>query len=218
MASSSYKKRKSSLRMRMIFYFLLIAFANLFVIGELVFEISSSEYREEVHEKVDKEVQAERIQEMNVVLDDIVKKFVFMVFVLIFVSATILSLFVVQIVSPLQYMINVADKMSDGDMSLRINIKTSDELSDLGNLINDLSMNVQEIVAQIERLSYDLSSICKLHSKNINKHHKLPLVFRKETEALHKLSQEMILLKNMYVLYKIDSLKKHFYDENKTQG
>lgn len=208
------QSNKTTLRKRMIFYFLLIAFANVFVAGEIIFEITSTNYRETLYQQVDKVDQSQRITAIDAMLDKIVTKYIVMVSILILVSAVILFLFVIQIVSPLQYMINVADKMSDGDLSLRIKIRTNDEISDLGSLINDLSNNVQEIIAQVERLSYDMSKLCILHSKNLKRHHKLPLAFRKETDAMHTLSQNMIVLKNSYVLYAIDSYKKNFNNQN----
>ncbi|MDA3900536.1 MAG: methyl-accepting chemotaxis protein [Spirochaetes bacterium] len=207
--------KKTSLRKRMIFYFILIAFANVFVAGEIIFEITSNSYRTQVYKNIDNPDQASRIEVIDTMLNDLVKKYIVLVSILILVSSVILFLFVVQIVSPLNYMINVADKMSDGDLSLRVKIRSNDELSDLGNLINDLSNNIQEIIAQVERLSFDMTKLCELHSKNIRRHSKLPGVFKKETDTMDTLSQNLLFLKNSYILYAIDSFKRNYmYKDN----
>lgn len=205
--------KKSSLRKRMIFYFILIAFANVFVAGEIIFEISSNKYRQSVYTSIDTPQQQDRIHVVDNMLDQLVKKYIVLVSILILVSSVILFLFVVQIVSPLNYMINMADRMSEGDLSLRVKIRSNDELSDLGNLINDLSNNVQEIIAQVERISFDMTKLCALHSRNLKRHSKFPQIFKKETDAMHLISQNLLLLKNSYVLYAIESFKHNYLDK-----
>jgi methyl-accepting chemotaxis protein len=200
---------KSSIRKRMIFYFLLIALANLFVAGEIIFEMRSDTYRNEVlNQMYDIAENNEEPEIIFTILDDLIKKFSVMIVILIVVSAVILFLFVVQIASPLQYMITKARIMANGDLSQKVEIKTNDELADMGNLVNDLSTNLQEVIAQLENISDDMKNVANLHSLTIQKHKVLPVLFKVETEKIHRILQNMILLKSSFTLYRVN-LNKH---------
>ncbi|MDA3901088.1 MAG: HAMP domain-containing protein [Spirochaetes bacterium] len=199
------KKPRTTIRKRMIFYFLLIALANIFVAGEIIYEMKSEDYRNRVVTKMYQVEQGVVKPEVIYdIIDEWIKKFSVMIGVLITVSAVILFLFVVQIASPLHYMIKQAVKMSEGDLSGMIKVHTNDELAEMAMLVNDMSQNLQEVLAQLERISDDMQATVLLHSRNINRHSKLPAVFKKETMNLHKIQQDMILLKSSFKLYRIN--------------
>jgi methyl-accepting chemotaxis protein len=201
------KIRTSSLRKRMIFYFLLIAIANVFVAGEFVWEIKSSAYRSKVLSEVTSIKKGINPPEhIYITLDDLALKFLIMILILIIVSAVVLFLFVIQIASPIQYMINQAAKMSEGDLSIRIQIKSEDEIAVLGNLINDLSINLQEVVAQLERMVTNLETAVNLHEDNLKNFPNIKSYFDQETEMLRNILREFKLLKDTYILFTIDSL------------
>ncbi len=205
---------KTTIRKRMIFYFLLIALANIFVAGEIIYEIRSDEYRTEVlNSMYNIADNYEKPEIVFDILDDLIKKFAVMIAILIVVSAVILFLFVVQIASPMQYMITKARIMADGDLSQKVTINTNDELADMGNLVNDLSTNLQEVIAQLERISDDMKKVTALHSANLKRHRVLPVLFNEETDALHKILQDMILLKSCFTLYRVN-LNKHTTQDN----
>jgi len=147
----------------MVFYFLLVAFANVFVGLELLFEVKSDAYRSRIIEKVSLiKVGVEDTTSIFTVLDELTRKFFIMVGILVLVSAVILFLFVIQIASPIQYMINEAKKIAGGDLSVNLNMKTKDEIADLGHLINELTINLQEIIVQLQRMhaSFEEASTC----------------------------------------------------------
>ncbi len=210
------KKRKTSLRKKMIFYFLLIAIANVFVAGEFVWELKSDSYRAEVLEEINRIKKDEKPAEhAYVILDRLARKFVIMILILIIVSAVVLFLFVIQIASPIQYMINMADKMSDGDLSLRIDIKSRDEIAVLGKLINDLSINIQELVAQLERMACEFEEAVAMHEDNLKNFPNARSYFTEETERLHKILKEFRLLKDMYVLFTLQSMIDNIQESEK---
>lgn len=199
------KKPRTTIRKRMIFYFLLIAIANIFVAGEIIYEMKSEDYRNIVVQKMYQVQQG--VLEPEVIfeiIDQWIRKFSVMISILIAVSAVILFLFVVQIASPLHYMIKQAVKMSEGDLSGMIKVNTNDEIAEMAMLVNDMSQNLQEVLAQLERISEDVQYTVQLHSRNINRHSKLPAVFKKETLNLHKIQQDMILLKSCFKLYRVN--------------
>ncbi len=210
---NNVESNKSSLRKRMIFYFLLIAIANVLVAGEFLWEIRSSAYREKVTKVVSviKEGK-ESVEHVYTILDNLSWKFVIMILILIIVSAVVLFLFVWQIASPMQYMINQAEKMSEGDLSIRIDVKTGDEIAILGKLINDLSINLQEVIAQLERMVYEMDSALDTFRNDISdKPVKLSTV-KLNLILLEKSIKKLELLKDNFILYTIDGLKKNAED------
>ncbi len=198
--------RPTSLRKRMIFYFLLIAIANLFVAGEFVIEIQSEGYRQGIVREVESIRKGEKpVEHIYGVLDTLARKFVIMVSILIIVSAVVLFLFVVRVASPIQYMIDQAGRMSEGDLSIRIRIKSGDEIAVLGNLINDLSINLQEVMAQLERMTGSLKRAVDLHRENVRSFPNIRSYFDEESQLLDQVLREFELLKEAYVLFTIDT-------------
>jgi len=129
-----------------------------------------------------------------------------MILVLIIVSAAVLFMFIVRIASPIQYMINLARKMSEGDLSIRIDVKTRDEIAILGRLINDLSVNLQEVVAQMERMVHNLERALEIHEINVRSFPNIRSYMDEETELLRKIVKEFRLLKDAYTLFTIESM------------
>ncbi len=207
------ESNKSSLRKRMIFYFLLIAIANVLVAGEFLWEIRSSAYREKVTKVVSviKEGK-ESVEHIYTILDNLSWKFVIMILILIIVSAVVLFLFVWQIASPMQYMINQAEKMSEGDLSIRIDVKTGDEIAILGKLINDLSINLQEVIAQLERMVFEMDSAVNTFRTDISEKPVRLSTVKLNLILLEKNIKKLELLKDNFILYTIDGLKKNVED------
>jgi methyl-accepting chemotaxis protein len=209
-ASSAHKARGTSLRKKMIFYFLLIAIANIFVAGEILWEIKSAGFRQDVARQVTliKEGKAP-VDHAFTILDNLSRKFVIMIFILIIVSAVVLFLFVWQIASPLQYMINQAGKMADGDLSIRINITSKDEMAVLGKLINELSINLQEVIAQLERMSADMHASLDAFKESLGPRPVKLSTITMNIDILEAHVKKLTMLKDMFVLFTIESLKQN---------
>lgn len=208
--NSKKKSRKTSLKKKMIYYFLLIAIANIFVAGEIIYEIKSHFYLENIKTELSLlEPGTSPAQLISNIMDKLAKKFVIMVLILTIVSAVILFLFVIQIAAPLQYLIDKAEKISNGDLSIKIDIKTNDEIAELGWLINDLSVNMQEVVAQLKRMIDQLEKIIALHKENIYNNPEMGSCFEEETEAMTAMLNELTLLNQYYILFSIENLIKN---------
>jgi nitrogen fixation/metabolism regulation signal transduction histidine kinase len=188
----------------MVFYFLLVAFANVFVGLELLMEIKSDKYRNEVIEKV-VHIKNGLDTETGIfdLLDQLTRKFFIMVGILIIVSAVILFLFVIQIASPIQYMINEAKKIAGGDLSVNLNMRSKDEISDLGNLINDLTANLQEIIVQLQRMhaNFEEASTC-LESK-LSLLPELQKYFEMEQRLLKDNVESIGMIKQSFTVYQM---------------
>lgn len=203
-AVATRKVRKGGLRKRMIFYFLLIAFANILVAGEVAWEIKSDAYRREVSREVVKIQQGkEPVEHAYDLLDHLVNKFVIMVLILIVVTAVVLFLFVVRIASPIQYMIDQAERMAGGDLTTSIEIKSEDEISVLGQLINDLSVNLQEIVAQLNRITGDMEWALDDHRRLLEERSDYSNSMAATMVRLRQALEDYRTLQKIYTLYTI---------------
>lgn len=63
------------------------------------------------------------------------------------VTLTVLIMFMRRITGPLQHMVEVASAISEGDLSRAIQVRTGDEIGLVGEMINGLTSNIQELVA-----------------------------------------------------------------------
>jgi methyl-accepting chemotaxis protein len=57
------------------------------------------------------------------------------------------------ITGPLQHMIDLSQKISEGDLTQTIKIASSNELSQLGGVINEMSTNLQEVTMIAKNMS-----------------------------------------------------------------
>ncbi len=135
-----------SLQRTMIIYFLLIGFASLLVGVEFLVETQSSTLREEILSNL-KQYSEKKITEDALLkpIDRLRSKAILMIVIVLFVMVIVLMMFIKNITEPLQHMIEVAKKISKGDLSQSIEITSNNELSELGNVINEMSSNLQEI-------------------------------------------------------------------------
>ncbi|MDH4262754.1 MAG: methyl-accepting chemotaxis protein [Spirochaetia bacterium] len=197
-------RKKTSLKRKMVFYFLLVAFANVFVGLELLLEIKSDKYRSQVIEKMTHIKDGQESEaSIFLLLDQLTRKFFIMVGILILVSAVILFLFVIQIASPIQYMINEAKKIAGGDLSVNLNMKSKDEVSDLGNLINDLTANLQEIIVQLQNMHANFEEAATCLECKLNLLPELQKYFQSEQKQLKDNVESIAMIKQSFTVYQM---------------
>ena len=147
-AKSSY-----SLQRTMIIYFLLIGFASMLVGIEFLADFQGSTLKEEIWENIrqykDQAVQPEAV---FAPIDRLRSKALLMVGIIIFVMVIVLTMFIKNITEPLQHMIQLSQRISSGDLSQTIRIRANNELAELGNVINEMSSNLQEITLLSRRM------------------------------------------------------------------
>lgn len=197
-------RKKTSLKRKMVFYFLLVAFANVFVGFELLMEIKSERYRKQVIERV-VHIKSGEESETSIfeLLDNLTRKFFIMVGILVIVSAVILFLFVIQIASPIQYMINEAKKIAGGDLSVNLNMKSKDEISDLGNVINDLTVNLQEIIVQLQRMHANFEEAATCLESKLSLLPELHKYFELEQKLLKDNVENIAMIKQAFIIYQM---------------
>jgi len=144
---------KNNLQRTMIIYFLLIGFASMLVGVEFIVDTQSGELRETLLSNFSQYTRGDIGQEA--VFTPIVKlrnKAILMVAIILVVMIIILTMFIKNITEPLQHMIEVSQSISKGDLSRTVAIDSQNELAQLGNVINEMSSNLQEITLLSQNL------------------------------------------------------------------
>lgn len=138
-------KSEYSLQRTMLVYFLLIAVASLFISFEFITDTNSQDLQQELINNFQQYTQAEMtIDDVFQPIEKIRNKAILMIVIIMFVMIINLTMFTKNITEPLQHMINVAKKLATGDLRQTITIQSGNELAELGNVINELSSNLQE--------------------------------------------------------------------------
>ena len=150
---SASSNSKYSLQRTMIIYFLLIGFAALLVGIEFVAETGSGRLNAQLDANLtafaDGGLSA---QEALAPIQRLRGKALLMVVIILFVIIIVLTMFIKNITEPLQHMIGVSRAISRGDLSRTIQIHSHNELAQLGDVINEMSSNLQEITLMSRNL------------------------------------------------------------------
>ena len=133
-------KKRSSLERRMLNYFLLIAVASLLITVEFVWAIGGAMPQSSLPA-------SEIIDSVRHGIESLRSKALLMFVVQAVETLIVLVMFVRKITTPLQQMVDEAEIISDGDLSRIIPIRTRDEIGLIGQTINALTSNIQEIAA-----------------------------------------------------------------------
>ena len=139
-------KRHSTLERQMLTYFGLIAAASLLITVEFVWAIQTA--RSEAEVLAQTTVAADSgIQGMVMALVALRNKAFLMCVVQAVVTLIVFIMLMRKITGPLQQMVEQAKVICEGDLSRTIEICRRDEIGLLGETINALTSNIQEIVA-----------------------------------------------------------------------
>jgi methyl-accepting chemotaxis protein len=126
------------LETRLLHYFLLITFAAILIGVEFYFEMSRPDLWQEI---------CGPGADAHAALDRLRNKIVIMFGVLTIVVAIVLMMFIKNITTPLQHMVNVVDRINQGDLSQAVEVQSGDEIGQVGATINELATNLQEVAA-----------------------------------------------------------------------
>ena len=130
----------------MILYFLLIGFASLMVSVEFIAETYSAKFEQELLSGLKQYAEGKTDAEsVFVPIDRLKKKAILMIAIILVVIIIVLTMFIRNITEPLQHIIDLSRKISQGDLSRTISIRSENELAELGNVINEITGNLQEI-------------------------------------------------------------------------
>lgn len=150
---------KYSLQRTMVIYFLLIGFAALLVGLEFVAETGNGRLNDQLTTNLTAYAGGQlSVEETLAPIQRLRSKALLMVAIILFVIIIVLTMFIKHITEPLQHMIGVSRAISRGDLSRTIRIDSHNELSQLGDVINEMSSNLQEITLMSRNLCTSVQS------------------------------------------------------------
>lgn len=137
-------KNRASLERKMLSYFGLIAAASLLITLEFVYAIQTSTPKApSTRVVVAKPDVSDRVE----LLRNLRNKALLMFAVQASVTLIVLVMFMRRITGPLQHMVETSRLIAEGDLSRTIKVRSADEIGLLGETINGLTSDIQEIVA-----------------------------------------------------------------------
>ena len=139
-------KKSYTLERKMLSYFGLIAAASLLITFEFVWAIRGATPELEAFTRSPEAGLDAGMSVINA-LTSLQNKALLMCVVQAVVTLIVLIMFMRRITGPLQQMVESSRAISDGDLSQTIRIRSKDEIGLLGDTINGLTSNIQEIVA-----------------------------------------------------------------------
>lgn len=145
---------KDNLQRTMIVYFLLIVCASLLVTIEFVFDVQSAELKNTLLSNFEqfslKQFTEEQLFEP---IGELRNKAILMIVIIMYVTIIVLKMLIKNITGPLQHMIDVSVRISEGDLTQTIHIDSANELAQLGGVINEMSSNLQEVTMLSQNMS-----------------------------------------------------------------
>lgn len=156
-----------SLQRTMIVYFLMISFASFLIAAEFIYDIHSKELRTELIQNFEKlhsgELQPDAaFQPIQAIRD----KALLMVALFLVVVLILLTMFIRNITDPLQHMIEASKLIAVGDLSQTVTIRARNELAEMGDTVNELTSNLQEMLllskdmcASVDHFTEEISEV-----------------------------------------------------------
>jgi len=191
-------KDRSTLERQMFTYFGLIAAASLLIMGEFVWAIQTSMTKSRAMAHASTFLNFPVHDAILLELVGLRNKAFLMCIVQAVVTLTVLIMFLRRITGPLQKLIEHSRMISEGDLTRTIEVNRKDEIGLLGDTINELTVNIQEIVAYGLSLEVSLRSLlAELYTRTEED----PFFHRQLDEIANKLSG----FKNFLEIFKISS-------------
>lgn len=157
-------KKQSRLRKKLLLYFILIAVVSVSVSAEIIFEMSSSVFRNAIvdnfYEQVEVSLGAEKTEELKADIDrremfapifDLRNRMVLLLLVVTFSIIGAFILFTRDIVTPMDSMVNATKRIAEGDLTAKVPVMSSDEIGQLAGLINEMNGKLLDMIVQIKQ-------------------------------------------------------------------
>jgi methyl-accepting chemotaxis protein len=201
-------KFRYSLQRTMIIYFLLIGFASVLVGVEFMADFHSGKLKAEIWENFRNLGPDQHYQEQIFApIDRMRSKAMLMVGIIMLVMVIVLTMFIKNITEPLQHMIRISKKISGGDLSQTVGVEANNELADMGNVINEMASNLQEIILLSRRMCsqgqlFVTDILAQLKARPVS-----PDRLEKIETSVKKISKDLSLLEGMmdyFSFYSVD--------------
>jgi len=150
------------LELKMMNYFLLIAIAAILIGFEFYLQLSDLDYLKSLYTGYMADSAKHSIEDFPPAIAQLRDKIVIMFVVLSGVAAIVMLMFIKNITLPLGKMIIISKAINQGDLSHYIAVEQKDEIGELGQAINELTSNFQELasltMASCEKLDDSLNA------------------------------------------------------------
>ena len=160
----------SNLRKRLLIYFALIIFVTFSVGAQLLYEVGSQYLNNRISASILDQLQENEKKHFNTgKVMAVLKKLQYrMILVMSIVMLCVIATMVVftrNIVEPLDLIGKAAKKIAAGHLDETVPVRNQDEIGNIGELINDLAANMQEILLHVWNHTEDdivlLDHICE---------------------------------------------------------
>ncbi len=135
------------LELKMMNYFLLIAIAAILIGFEFYLQLSDLDYLKSLYTDYLASTDKQGIDDFPPAIAHLRDKIAIMFVVLSGVAAIVMLMFIKNITLPLGKMITISKAINQGDLSHYIEIEQKDEIGELGQAINELTSNFQELAS-----------------------------------------------------------------------
>jgi methyl-accepting chemotaxis protein len=186
------------LELKMMNYFLLIAIAAILIGFEFYLQLSDLDYLKSLFANYVADGDKQSINDFPAAIAHLRDKIAIMFVVLSGVAAIVMLMFIKNITLPLGKMITISKAINQGDLSHYIEIEQKDEIGELGQAINELTSNFQELasltMATCEQLDASLNSATEKLSSDIPATREELEAMRQEIAMLEEFLNEITLL------------------------
>ncbi len=157
------EKQASRLKKKLLLYFLLVAIVSISVSAQIILEMSSARLRTQVTaayiDEAKKIMTPDAVAEMEKIDPHVIRRPLNnmrnrMILMLIVVMGSIfgaLTLFVRDIVVPMDGLVEATKRIAAGDLNAHAPVMSEDEIGQLAELINDMNINMQDMITQVRR-------------------------------------------------------------------
>jgi len=189
----------SKLKKKLLIYFILIAFVSLVVGLEMVWEVGEPKLLDQISANITElipeiQLSASVTEKIFKPMRELQVRMMILLFIVGMSISVTLLIFIKNIANPLDDMVAAAKELRDGNLSATVPVMSNDEIGQLGECFNDLSVNLQEVLLFVGAVDHDMTTILEGIEKN------RPVV-NDETRELHQqldlMAEKMDELKGM---------------------
>ncbi len=155
--------KKSRLRKKLLLYFILVAVVSISVSAQIIMEMSSARFRTMIKKQYVEEIRGEfgeetaekvasvDISSFSTPIGRLRDRMILMLIVVTISIVGAFSMFVKDIVEPMDGLVEATKKIASGDLNAHAPVMSEDEIGQLAELINDMNINMQDLITQVRR-------------------------------------------------------------------
>ncbi len=199
------------LRKRLALCFAIMIFAALSVSIICIYEIGSDHFFRQISESIISQLSENEQPHVNIspaltVVKNLQYRMAIITAGIIFCICIIFFILIRSLLNPLNEMLKVTRRMADGHLNETVDIRSGDEFGKIGENINDLGVNFQEILLHVWKHTADVIQILEQIKKNIPHQNdgKASRQIEADIEQINQSMNDMRLLVQGFDLYDIN--------------